>query len=110
MNKHADDFKIKPSFNTLKSLSFNVFPVEVISVIISAEPMKGYVSVAPKLGINLYCVTPLEIKKLFVKFGYFVATLSLLFFFDLKLKATSSKSAIVWTSIQSSGTATTKFA
>ena len=53
MNKHADDFKIKPSFNTLKSLSFNVFPVEVISVIISEEPIKGYVSVAPKLCINL---------------------------------------------------------
>jgi len=43
-------------------LSAKVFPVDVISVIISEEPIKGYVSVAPRLGIHLYWVTPLESK------------------------------------------------
>jgi len=82
----------------------------VISVIISEEPIKGYVSVAPRLGINLYWVTPFEIKKSFVKFGYLVATLNLVFLFDLISNDISSRSAIVCTSIQSSGTAITKFA
>ena len=54
INKHADDFKINPSLSTLKLLSFKVLPDEVISVIISAEPINGYVSVAPRLGIILY--------------------------------------------------------
>ena len=40
-NKQAHDFKIKPSFKILRLLSFKVFPVEVISVIISEEPIKG---------------------------------------------------------------------
>ena len=53
-NKHAVELKINPSFNTLKLLSTKVLPVEVISVIISEEPIKGYVSVAPRLGIILY--------------------------------------------------------
>ena len=53
-SKHAVELKINPSFKILKLLSSNVFPVEVISVIISEEPIKGYVSVAPRLGINLY--------------------------------------------------------
>ena len=53
-NKQAWEFKINPSFKTLRLLSFKVFPVEVISVIISEEPIKGYVSVAPRLGISLY--------------------------------------------------------
>ena len=37
----ASDFNISPSFNILKLLAFNVSPVEVISVIISEEPVKG---------------------------------------------------------------------
>ena len=37
----------------------------------------------------LYCVTPLEIKKSLVRFGYLVATLNLLFLFDFKSKETS---------------------
>ena len=78
-----------------KLLSFKVFPVEVISVIISDEPIKGYVSVAPRLGMILYCVTPFEIKKSLVKFGYLVATLNLLFFLNLKSNETSSRSATV---------------
>ena len=40
-NKQADDFRISPSFKTLKLLSAKVFPVEVISVIISEEPING---------------------------------------------------------------------
>ena len=36
-NKHAVEFKINPSFKTLKLLSAKVLPVEVISVIISEE-------------------------------------------------------------------------
>ena len=41
INKQAVDFKINPSFKTLKLLSSNVFPVEVISVIISDDPING---------------------------------------------------------------------
>ena len=58
----------------------------------------------------MYWVTPFETRKLLVKFGYFVATLNLVFFLSLKSKDTSSKSAIVCTSIQSLGTATTTLA
>ena len=93
--RHAVEVNIKPSFKTLKLLSANVFPVDVISVIISEDPIKGYVSVAPRLGISLYCVTPFEIKKSLVKFGYFVAILNLLFLFNLMSNETSSKSATV---------------
>jgi len=99
INTHARDFKINPSLRTLRLLSFKVLPVEVISVIISDDPTKGYVSVAPRLGTILYWVTPFETRKLLVKFGYLVATRSLIFFLSLKLKETSSKSATVWTSI-----------
>ena len=53
-NKHAVELKINPSFNTLKLLSTKVLPVELISEIISEEPIKGYVSVAPRLGMILY--------------------------------------------------------
>ena len=53
-NKHAVEFKINPSLSTLKLLSAKVLPVEVISVIISEDPINGYVSVAPRLGIILY--------------------------------------------------------
>ena len=41
----AWDLSISPSFKTLKLLAFKVSPLEVISVIISEEPVKGYVSV-----------------------------------------------------------------
>ncbi len=95
MNKHAFDFSIKPSFKILRLLSFKVLPLDVMSVITSDEPINGQVSVAPRLEINLYCVTPFEIRKLFVKLGYFVATLNLEFLLILMSKATSSKSAIV---------------
>ena len=61
INKHAFELSIIPSLRTRRLLSAKVFPVDVISVIISEEPMKGYVSVAPRLGINLYWVTPFEI-------------------------------------------------
>ena len=81
-----------------------------MSVINSAEPVKGYASVAPKLSINLNWVTPLENKKFLVKLAYLVATLNLFFFLSLNSNAISSKSAIVWTSIQGSGIATTKLA
>jgi len=54
INTHARDFKINPSLRTLRLLSFKVFPVDVISVIISDDPTKGYVSVAPRLGTSLY--------------------------------------------------------
>src|SRR6056300_933140 len=91
----ASDFKISPSFNILKLLAFKVSPVEVISVIISADPVKGYVSVAPKLSTNLNWVTPLENKNSLVKFGYLVPTRSLFFFLSLNSNAISSKSAIV---------------
>ena len=70
----ASDFNISPSFKTLKLLAFKVSPLDVISTIISEEPVKGYVSVAPKLLTNLNWVTPLENKNSPVKFGYFVAT------------------------------------
>ena len=106
----ASDFKISPSFKTLKLLAFKVSPVEVMSVIISDEPVKGYASVAPKLSTNLNWVTPLENKNSLVKFGYLVATLNLFFFLSLNSNAISSKSAIVWTSIQGSGIATTNVA
>ena len=76
-------------------MSAKVLPVEVISVIISEDPINGYVSVAPRLGINLYWVTPFDIKKSLVKFGYFVATLNLEFLLDLMSNETSSRSAIV---------------
>ena len=75
--------------------AFKVSPVDVMSVIISEEPVKGYISVAPRLFTNLNCVTPLENKKSLVKLGYLVATLSLLFFLSLNSNAISSKSAIV---------------
>ena len=39
--RHPCDFKICPSFKILKLLAFNVSPVEVISVMISDEPVKG---------------------------------------------------------------------
>ena len=91
----ASDFIIKPSFNTLRLLALRVSPVEVISVIISDEPVKGYASVAPKLPTILNCVTPLENKNSLVKFGYFVATLNLFFFLSLNSKAISSRSATV---------------
>ena len=54
INTHARDFKINPSLRTLRLLSFKVFPVEVISVIISDDTTKGYISVAPRLGTSLY--------------------------------------------------------
>ena len=38
---HASDFNISPSFNIRKLLAFKVSPVEVISEIISEEPVKG---------------------------------------------------------------------
>ena len=82
INKHALELSINPSLRTLRLLSAKVFPVDVISVIISEDPIKGYVSVAPRLGINLYWVTPLDIKKSLVKFGYLVATLNLKFLLD----------------------------
>ena len=41
INKQAWEFKINPSFRILKLLSFKVFPVEVISVIISDDPING---------------------------------------------------------------------
>ncbi len=107
---HAWDFKISPSFKTLKLLAFNVSPEEVISVINSADPVKGYASVAPRLSTNLNWVTPFENKNSLVKFGYLVATLSLFFFLSLNSNAISSRSAIVWTSIHGSGIATTKLA
>ena len=66
-----------------------------MSVINSDEPVKGYASVAPKLSINLNCVTPFENKKSLVRFGYLVATLSLFFFLSLYFNAISSRSAIV---------------
>ena len=66
-----------------------------MSVINSAEPVKGYASVAPKLSTNLKCVTPLENKKSLVKFGYLVATLNFFFFLSLNSNAISSRSAIV---------------
>jgi len=53
MNKQAELFKIFPSVMTLKLFAFNVDPVDVISVMSSAEPVKGYDSVAPKLGMIL---------------------------------------------------------
>ena len=37
----ASDFNISPSFNILKLLALKVSPVEVISVMISADPVKG---------------------------------------------------------------------
>ena len=40
-SKQADELKIIPSFNTLKSFALKVSPVEVISVIISEDPVKG---------------------------------------------------------------------
>ena len=40
-NKQAELFKILPSFTILRLLAFKVDPVEVISVISSAEPVKG---------------------------------------------------------------------
>ena len=49
INNQACDCKIIPSFKTLKSLALKVSPVDVISEIISEEPVNGYVSVAPKL-------------------------------------------------------------
>ena len=106
----ASDFNIKPSFSTLRLLALRVSPVEVISVIISDEPVKGYASVAPKLSTILNCVTPFENKISLVKFGYLVSTLNLFFFLSLNSKAISSKSATVWTSIQGSGIATTNVA
>ena len=81
----------------------SVAPVDVISVIISDWLVKGYISVAPRLFTILYWVKPLEFKKSLVRLGYFVAILNLLVLLFLKLKEISSKSAIVWTSIQSSG-------
>ena len=60
-----------------------------MSVIISEEPIKGYVSVAPRLDINLYWVIPLDNKKSFVKLGYFVAILNLLFLLSLISKEIS---------------------
>ena len=47
--KQACDFKISPSFKTLKLFAFSVAPVEVISEIISAVPVKGLTSVLPRL-------------------------------------------------------------
>ena len=102
--------RIFPSFKILKLLAFKVSPVLVISVKISDEPVNGYTSVAPREGTNLNWVTPFENKNSLVKFGYFVATLNLLFLLSLKSKDISSKSASVWTSIHSSGTATTRVA
>jgi len=52
----------------------------------------------------------LENKNSLVKLGYLVATLILLFFLSLNSKAISSRSAIVWTSIQSLGIAITNVA
>ena len=106
----AWDFKISPSFNIRRLFALRVSPVDVMSVINSAEPVKGYASVAPKLSTNLNWVTPLENKKSLVKLGYLVATLNLFFFLSLNSNAISSRSAIVWTSIQGSGIATTKLA
>ena len=40
-------------FKIRRLLAFRVSPVDVISVINSDEPVKGYASVAPKLSINL---------------------------------------------------------
>jgi len=93
--RQAEELNIIPSFKTLKLLAFKVSPVDVISVIISDDPVKGYVSVAPKLSTSLNCVTPLENKNSLVKLGYFVATLNLCFLFSLNSKDISSRSAIV---------------
>ena len=41
INKHARELKIHPSLRTLRLLSFKVFPVELISVIISDDPING---------------------------------------------------------------------
>ena len=93
---------------TLKA--FKVAPVEVISVIISDDPVNGYISVAPRLLTNLNCVTPLENINSVVNFGYFVAIRNLFLFLSLNSNAISSRSGIVCTSIQSSGIATTSVA
>ena len=55
-------------------------------MIISEEPVNGYISVAPRLLTNLNCVTPFENKKSLVKLGYLVATLNLLLFLSLNSK------------------------
>ena len=39
--RQAVDLNINPSFKTLRLLSCNVFPVDVISVTISEDPIKG---------------------------------------------------------------------
>ena len=41
INKQAWEHKIYPSLRTLRLLSFKVFPVEVMSVIISEDPING---------------------------------------------------------------------
>ena len=41
INKQAFELSINPSLSTLKLLSAKVLPVEVISVIISEEPING---------------------------------------------------------------------
>mgnify|MGYP000211432346 CR=1 FL=1 len=38
---HASDFNISPSFKIRRLLAFKVSPVDVISVIISLDPVKG---------------------------------------------------------------------
>ena len=79
--KQAWELRIIPSFNILNLLAFKVAPVEVISVIISDDPVNGYISVAPRLLTNLNCVTPLENINSVVNFGYFVAIRNLFLFY-----------------------------
>ncbi len=55
-----ETLRISPSFKILKLFAFNVSPVELISVTNSADPIKGYASVAPRLSTSLNCVTPFE--------------------------------------------------
>ena len=48
----ASDFKISPSLRIRRLFALRVSPDEVMSVIISDDPVKGYASVAPKLLTN----------------------------------------------------------
>ena len=50
---NAEESKIRPSLSTLKLFALKVLPLDVISVIISANPLNGALSVDPSLSTVL---------------------------------------------------------
>ena len=101
--KQDSESSMIPPDIVLSLLAFIVVPVDVMSVIMSAEPISGAISKVPLEGTIEKFEMLFEIRKCSVSLGNLLAILR---FNPLRLKsvATSARSAIEETSNHDSGT------